>query len=104
MTRANLIEHYESKGFRMFDATESWALMRKGVFEAFIRPSDAMRVTWEATVVQLEPCPIGDCAEQGKQGAEHCYRSVCGQINDGIACDLLRAGSERYCPDCNPRA
>jgi hypothetical protein len=51
---AELVGHYKALGFRMFDAADSWALMRMGVFEAFIRPADAMRVTWKATVVQLE--------------------------------------------------
>lgn len=103
LSRAALVAHYEALGFKMFDAAEPWALMRRGVFEAYIRPADALRVTWEATVVQLEPCPIGDCSEQGKPGAEPCYRAVCGQINSGTPCDLQRGCDERVCPDCNPR-
>jgi len=27
----------------------------------------------------------------------------CGQICDGVPCPTLRKGSERLCPDCNPR-
>lgn len=102
-SRADLVALFEAKGFRMFDATTTWALMRKGVFEAYIRPADAMRLCWQASVVQLEPCPIGDCANQGAPNAEPCYRAACGQVNSGVACDLPRAGNERVCPDCNPR-
>lgn len=26
----------------------------------------------------------------------------CGQVSDGVACDTLRKGVEKLCPDCNP--
>jgi hypothetical protein len=29
--------------------------------------------------------------------------AVCGQVSDGIACRWIRRGSEKLCPDCNPR-
>ncbi len=30
-------------------------------------------------------------------------KKVCGQVNSGTPCDLMRSGNERVCPDCNPR-
>lgn len=62
---AALVTRYEGNGFRMFDATDSWALMRNGVFEAYIRPTDVMRVSWEATVIQLEAIERAGEAKHG---------------------------------------
>ena len=31
-------------------------------------------------------------------------KTTCGQVNSGTPCDLRRAGNDRVCPDCNPRA
>ena len=54
-SRAELVDRYMAKGFAIFDDAEQWALMRKGVYEAYIRRSPSPRATWVATVVQLQP-------------------------------------------------
>lgn len=97
-------KHYEAAGFSWFDGDENWATFRRGVFEAYVRPADVIRMNWIGSVIQLEECPIGDCANQNHHEHEPCYRSECGQVNDGVACDIPRVGDERICPDCNPRA
>jgi hypothetical protein len=30
-------------------------------------------------------------------------KTLCNQKNNGIRCNMLREGSEKLCPDCNPR-
>lgn len=30
-------------------------------------------------------------------------KTRCNQINSGIPCGMMREGSEKLCPDCNPR-
>ena len=54
-SRAELVDNYKVKGFTIFDDAEQWVLMRKGVYEAYIRRASATRATWMATVVQLHP-------------------------------------------------
>ena len=50
-----LVDNYKEKGFAIFYGTEQWALMRKGVYEVYIRRSPSPEATWEATVLQLRP-------------------------------------------------
>ena len=54
-SRGELVDNYKAKGFGMFDDADQWALMRKGVYEAYIRRSSKTLLTWVATVVQLQP-------------------------------------------------
>ena len=55
LTRAEVEAHYASKGFKVVDSESDWTLMRNGVLEAYIRPSNAVRVGWTGSVVQLAP-------------------------------------------------
>lgn len=47
--------HYETQGFKLWDTDGSWRLLRRGVFEAYIRPANKARIGWIASVVQLAP-------------------------------------------------
>ncbi len=44
---------YAEKGFRVFDRTDDWTLMRVGALEAYVRPANKMRVGWVGSVIQL---------------------------------------------------
>lgn len=49
------LKHYEALGFGAFDSDSDWTLLRRGVFEAYIRPANKARIGWLASVVQLAP-------------------------------------------------
>lgn len=85
------LENADSSAVAWTWDTEGTGGVMKGYYEAhfqFTKPEQDKRM--------LNLRPLFDAPPEWKS------INLCGQVNSGSACDMIRAKDERVCPDCNP--